>query len=76
MWRDLRLGLHLAGSAAEGETKQAWSEYEQRSLCRACQAAAADQQLPEAMRLLHTQQLGLQIEDKDLAWQLVQVVAV
>ena len=63
---------HSAGGAAD--RKHAWSEEEQRRLCKACQAAAVHQHPAEAVRLLQSQQLGMCIEDERLAWQLLKVI--
>lgn len=50
-----------------------WSKEEQRRLSKACQAAAAEQQLGLAVRLLQSQGLGLLIEDKETACHLLKV---
>ncbi|MGH9060129.1 MAG: hypothetical protein ACRDZY_11535, partial [Acidimicrobiales bacterium] len=49
------------------------SKEEQRRLSKACQAAAAEQQLGLAVRLLQSQGLGLLIEDKETACHLLKV---
>lgn len=45
----------------------------QRKFCDACQSAVADKQHAEVIRLLRTQQMGIQIRDEKLAWQLLKV---
>lgn len=62
---------YSAGGAADG--KHAWSEEEQRRLCKACHAAAVHQHPAEAVRMLQSQQLGMCIEHERLAWQLLKV---
>lgn len=46
---------------------------EQRNLCRACEDAVADQHLSQVLRLLRSEQLGMQIRDQGLARQLLKV---
>ena len=46
---------------------------EQRNFCDACQVAVADKQHAEVIRLLRTRQIGMQIRDDKMAWQLLKV---
>ncbi len=65
--------LGFAGSAAGNGSSLSCSKEEQRRLSKACQAAAAERKLALAVQLLQSRSLGLLIEDKETACQLLKV---